>query len=180
VFKSTSRAYSADEALLGYPVVHVSDVFLARALLELATQVVVSSLLIGGLVVTGWAWLPPDILKLITAVVALFAIGFGVGTLIGIASQFVPAIRSFIRLPMRMLYFLSGIFYLPDTLPPVVRDVLWWNPILHAISLFREGYYEVYDSIILDENYLLAWAIASLLVAFSLQRAARRALRSLP
>jgi capsular polysaccharide transport system permease protein len=98
---------------------------------------------------------------------------------LGIVSQFVPAIRSFVRLPMRLLYFLSGVFYLPDMLPPFARDILWWNPILHAIALFREGYYEVYDSIILDVNYLFAWALASLLVAFSVQRAARRALRSL-
>ena len=180
IYKSTSRAYNADEALLGYPVVHISDIFLARALLELATQIVVSSLLIGGLIVIGWAWLPPNVLKLIGAVIALSAIGFGLGTAIAISSQFVPAIRSFLRLPLRMLYFFSGIFYLPDMLPPVARDFLWWNPILHAIALFREGYYEVYDSIILDGNYLFTWAVGSLLVAFSLQRAARRALRSLP
>jgi capsular polysaccharide transport system permease protein len=140
----------------------------------------VNSLLIGGLIIIGWAWLPPDVLKLIAAVVALFAIGFGLGTVIAISSQFFPAIRNFLRLPLRMLYFLSGIFYLPDMLPPVARDFLWWNPILHAISLFREGYYEVYDSIILDVNYLFTWAIGSLLVAFSLQHAARRVLRSLP
>jgi capsular polysaccharide transport system permease protein len=180
IYKSTSRAYNADESLLGYPVVHISDIFLARALLELATQVTVSTLLIGGLIVIGWAWIPPDVLKLIAAIVALFAIGFGLGTVIAISAQFFPAIPSFLRLPLRMLYFLSGIFYLPDMFPPVVRDFLWWNPILHAIALFREGYYEAYDSIILDVNYLFAWAIGSLLVAFSVQRAARRALRSLP
>jgi capsular polysaccharide transport system permease protein len=180
IYKSTSRAYKSDEALLGYPIVHITDIFLARALLALTTQIIVSTMLIGGLIVIGWAWLPPHVLELIGAIVALFAIGFGLGTVISISSQFFPAVRNFLGLPLRMLYFLSGIFYLPDMFPPAARDILWWNPILHAITLFREGYYEAYHSIILDVNYLFAWAIGSVLVALSLQRASRKALRSLP
>jgi capsular polysaccharide transport system permease protein len=79
-----------------------------------------------------------------------------------------------------MLYFTSGVFFLPDTLPAMARDLLLWNPINHAVILFREGYYEMYDSEFLDLSYLFGWSIMSVAVALVAERSLRKALRALP
>ncbi|MDQ3558670.1 MAG: ABC transporter permease, partial [Pseudomonadota bacterium] len=110
----------------------------------------------------------------------LFAIGFGAGTVIGVIAQFVPAIGSILKFPLRMLYFMSGVFYLPESMVPAFRDVIAWNPVMHGISLFREGYFKFYDSNLLDREYLAYWAISSVLAAMLTTRVAQKPLRGLP
>jgi capsular polysaccharide transport system permease protein len=88
-------------------------------------------------------------------------------------------VRNALRVPLRLLYITSGCFFLPDALPPAIRDILWWNPVLHGITLFREGYYQRYESHMLDLQYLFIWCIGAVLVALVSERLAHRSLRSL-
>jgi capsular polysaccharide transport system permease protein len=117
---------------------------------------------------------------MLAAVAALFFIGLGAGTFLGIAIQFLPSLSGFLNVPLRILYFASGIFYLPDSLPPMARDILAWNPVLHGITLFREGYFDMYESHMLDLQYLFGWAAGCMLVALVTERLARKAIRNLP
>jgi len=179
VMNRTGGGYGSNEALLSFPIVKVMDVFVGRALLELGTWIAVTFILLGGLIALGYGPLPRDVITMLIAVLALFLIGFGVGTFIGIASEFVPAIGSFMRVPQRLLYFTSGLFFLPEALPPAARDILAWNPILHGITLFREGYFPSYDSYVLDVQYLFGWAVGSVLLALVTERVARKPMRNL-
>lgn len=179
VMGRTQGGYGSNEALLSFPVVKVIDCFLGRALLELATWIAVTIILIGALVAVGEGTLPRSPVTMLWAILALAAIGFGVGVCLGILGEFIPSISSVLSLPMRFLYFLSGVFYLPDQMPPVARAVLEWNPVVHGITLFRMGYYPLYDSHMFDPVYLLGWAICSLLMAFAVERVARKPLRNM-
>lgn len=180
VMNRTRQGYGSGESLLGFPIVKVPDVFVARALLELATWILVTFLLLGGLIFLDYGPMPRDILVMLSAIMQLFAIGFGTGTLVGVISQFVPAVGSILKFPLRMLYFLSGVFFLPENMVPAFRDVIAWNPVMHGITLFRVGYFRFYDSNILDREYLAYWAIGSMLVGFLTTRVAQKPLRSLP
>jgi capsular polysaccharide transport system permease protein len=179
VMMRTEGGYGSNEALLSFPIVHVMDAFLGRALLELATWVAVSFILFTVLILSGIAPVPNSVLLLIEAVIALFAIGFGVGLFLGIVSEFMPSLQAIWNVPFRLLYLTSGIFFLPDRMPPAMRDILAWNPILHGIALFREGYYRGYESHILDVGYLYTWAVASVLCGLLLEKLTRKQLRNL-
>jgi capsular polysaccharide transport system permease protein len=179
VLKRTHGGLGSNEALLAYPIVGVMDVFLGRALLDLATWVTVTFIIIGGLVLSGLDPLPHSVLKMGAAIFLLFGLGFGVGVLIGIAAQFVPEIERLLTVPMRLLYFLSGCFFLPDAMPPAMREVLQWNPVLHGVTLFRTGYYgSNYTSHMLDVKYLVLWSAGAVLAAFLVERLSRRSLLS--
>ncbi len=179
VMSRTQGGYGSNEALLSFPVVRVMDVFLARALLELATWLTVTILLFGGLVLLGMAPIPHSILAMLEAIFALFGIGFGFGLAIGIISQFWVSVRNLISVPLRLLYWCSAVFYLPDNLPPAFRAALDWNPVVHGITLFREGYYDGYQSHMLDVEYLFVWSVGSVLCGLVLEKAARKPLRNL-
>ena len=176
----TQGGYASNQSLLAYPVVQVMDVFLSRALLECATSVAVLFIIFGGILCFGFGDSPDSIIKMFAAVLALFAIGFGVGLTLGVAAEFMPSLDNIVSLPNRLLYFTSGLYFLPDVLPPALRDVLYWNPILHGITLFREGYYKSYESHVLDVNYLMGWAIGSVLLALVVERIARKPIRNIP
>jgi capsular polysaccharide transport system permease protein len=178
VLNRTQGGFASNEALLAYPIVGVMDVFLGRALLDLATWILVTFIIIGGLVLSGLDPMPDSVLTMAAAIFLLFGIGFGAGVLIGIGSQFAPSIEKITLIPRRMLYFASGAFYLPDALPPAVRDVLAWNPVLHGVTLFRMGYYGNYHSHVLDMTYLVMWSAIAVLAAFLVERLSRKALLS--
>ena len=154
VMGRTGGGYGSNESLLSFPIVRVMDVFLGRALLELATWLTVSFIIYTGLILTGVAPLPDSVMKILAALIALFGIAFGIGLFIGIVGEFWPSMRSFLSVPMRLLYFTSAVFYLPDRMPPTLRDLLAWNPVMHGITLVREGYYRGYESHILDVSRL--------------------------
>lgn len=178
VMNRTQGGFASNEALLAYPVVSVMDVFLGRALLELATWITVTFIIIGGIIAFGMAPLPHSVLTMGAAILLLFGIGFGAGVIIGIAAQFAPSLDTLLSVPLRLLYFASGAFFLPDMMPPAVRDPLAWNPILQGITLFRMGYYSNYYSHILDMKYLIVWSAVSVLAAFFVERLTRKALLS--
>jgi capsular polysaccharide transport system permease protein len=52
------------------------------------------------------------------------------------------------------MIFISGVFFVPSFLPPVFRDWLDWNPVLHFVERMRFGLYADYPSIVYDETYL--------------------------
>ena len=74
----------------------------------------------------------------------------------------------------RVLYFISGIFYVPAMMPEWARDALAWNPLLHAIDWFRAGFFDNYQPHWLDRSYLVTLAILSLLGGLGLERGLRR------
>jgi capsular polysaccharide transport system permease protein len=76
----------------------------------------------------------------------------------------------------RLLYFVSGIFYVPGMMPDWARDILVWNPLLHAIDWFRAGFFEVYRPHWLDRSYVAVVAVVSLLVGLALHCLLRRKL----
>ena len=67
-------------------------------------------------------------------------------------------------------------FYVPGMMPDWVRDLLLWNPILHAIDWFRAGFFGAYQPHWLDRSYLMLLAIMALLVGLGLERGLRRRL----
>jgi capsular polysaccharide transport system permease protein len=179
VMTRTAGGYGSNEALLSFPIVHVMDAFVGRALLELATWVVVTTLMFAALILTGIAPPPNSVLLIIEAILALFAIGFGAGLSLGIAMEFMPSLHSIMNFPFRILYLFSGIFFLPDRMPPAFREIMSWNPVTHAIILCREGYYRGYESHMLDVGYLWTWAVCCLLCGLIVEKVARKPLRNL-
>lgn len=178
IMTRTQGAYSSNEALLSFPAVKVIDVFLGRAILELATWVLVSFLILSTLITLDLGPLPRSIMMMMGAMLLLFCLALGLGIFLGILTQFLPAVGNLLSVPMRLLYFTSGVFFLPESFPPAVRDVLYWNPVMHGIALYREGYYPNYNSNLLDVPYLMVWAICSLFLGLVSERVARKALRS--
>jgi capsular polysaccharide transport system permease protein len=73
-----------------------------------------------------------------------------------------------------ILWLSSGTFYLPDMLPQVLRDILWFNPLLHSVELVRAGYYADFHSNILSVQYLFWFPTSVLALALAMEYFFRR------
>jgi capsular polysaccharide transport system permease protein len=177
---SMTYAVTGNRPLLQLPLVKTFDVILARGLLELATDVIVAAVIFGGVLAVGVGHLPADFAGLATALglVWLFACGWG----------FINAVlyawwKSWDKIwnqTARILYFCSGIFYVPGMMPRWIRDILSWNPLLHGIDWFRSSFFEDYEPFWLDRAYLALAAGLTLLLGLALERGLRRQLYEPP
>jgi tetratricopeptide (TPR) repeat protein len=167
------NAAEANGVMLQLPVVKRTDVMAAQALRQFATEIVVGLVIFGCGGLLGLATLPADLLTAGCGIVLLWLLATGIGACNLVIAGCLRSYETFYAAAVRLLYFSSGIYYSPMTMPDWVREILAWNPVLQGIELFRSGYYAQYDPHWLDVRYLLAWILCSLLLGFSAERALR-------
>ncbi len=173
---SMTYAVTSNGPLLQLPLVTTFDVILARGLLELATDLIVAAVILAGILAIGIGHLPSDFAGLAAALglVWLFACGWGfINAAVNACCKSWDKIWNQIA---RILYFCSGIFYVPGMMPGWIRDILWWNPVLHGVDWFRSSFFEDYEPFWLDRTYLALAAGLTLLLGLALERGLRRQL----
>lgn len=110
-----------------------------------------------------WLWgleeaVPKSIIDCIIPLSLFMALGIGFGLVnsaISTRFQMWNFIYGFIG---RGLMFASGVFWVADLMPYVVRSYAIWNPLDHGIVWFRLGLYGRYPHFTLDRDYLIGYA----------------------
>jgi capsular polysaccharide transport system permease protein len=178
VHSSSAMCHSVtgNAPLLQLPPVTTFDVIAARGLLEVMTDVVVALLLLAGFLAIGLDALPDDLLGPLLALLVTAAFGCGIGFVNAVVTVFWRSWEKAYGQCVRVLYFISGIFYVPGMMPDWARDLLAWNPLLHAIDWFRAGFFAGYRPHWLAPFYLISVAVAAMLAGFALHRVMRRKL----
>jgi capsular polysaccharide transport system permease protein len=180
VFTHTSsgmaHAITGNAALLQLPPVTSFDVIAARGALEVATDLVVAVVLLAGFAALSLPAMPDDMWSSSMALLVTAALGCGIGYVNAVVSVFWRSWERVYGQLVRILYFVSGIFYVPAMMPDWVRDVLAWNPLLQAIDWFRAGFFGSYQPHWLDRPYLAVVTFLSLLGGLVLHRGLRRRL----
>jgi capsular polysaccharide transport system permease protein len=168
-----SGAFSANQALLTYPIVQPIDTVIARAILEIATSLFVMIIVFGAIIITGNAQMPDNVVRLVESVVLLSLLAFGYGLMSAVIITRINSWHNISRLIMTPMMFLSGIFFSLDSVPLKFRDIVTWNPVLHGVEMFREGYYSNYRGSEIDPFYLAVCAIVLTFVALAMERTVR-------
>jgi len=158
------------------PLVSTFDVVIARGLLELITDTLVAVILLAAFGAIGLAVLPHDLSGVAASVVAVWLFGCGCGFVNAVANAFSKSWDKIWVQLTRLLYFCSGIFYVPGMMPEWIREILAWNPILQAVDWFRSSFFEEYDPHWLDRSYLLTVVALTLLAGLGLERGLRHRL----
>lgn len=139
-----SRSIVFSRPLLFYPAVTWLDAISARALLNALTAIMVSYITLLIVFLSLETRTALDILPMLEAVALALFLGFGVGVtncaLLGLFPTW-DVIWSIITRP---LFLASGVLFTYEDMPQTVQEVLWYNPILHIVGLFREGVYPMY------------------------------------
>jgi capsular polysaccharide transport system permease protein len=166
-------AFNANQALMTYPIVQPIDTIVSRTILEVATSVFIMLVVLTTFVLAGNAPLPANVMRIIEAIALLSMLGFGFGLMSAVIITRVDAWQNVTRLIMTPMIFLSGVFYSLDALPPSVRGIVAWNPVVHGVEMFRDGYYTSYRSSDVDPSYLFICGLMLTFVALAMERTIR-------
>jgi capsular polysaccharide transport system permease protein len=163
--------------LLTLPAITVIDILFARSILEVLSSVLVILIVLAIFVAFGVNFVPIEALEAMRALFAALLLGLGTGVVFAVVGSFSVFWITFHALMIVVLWFSSGVFFVPDAFPEVARNVLWYNPVLQCIEWMRSAYYIGYGSRMLSKNYVVAFGVAMLLVGLIAERLLRGRIR---
>lgn len=172
-------AVSGNKTLLTFPQVTELDVMIARMLVTTATQILVTMLIIA----SAWIVLEepfvlgslPLLLTLI-AVVPLMSLGFGL--VLASLAVYIPVLEKLVPMVLRILFFVSGVFFSISVFSQSLTSILLWNPVLHAVELFREAMHAPYAIQGVSLSYLFLVTLSVCTIGGLLERYVRSRRRS--
>ena len=141
-----SSCISQNKMLLFYPAVKYVDVIVARTILIGLTEFTVALIVFLGVIIMYDTGARPEYLPIFGALCLALMLGASVGLINATLFEIMPSWRSVWRILGRPMFFISGLFFLYEDLSPDIQNILWWNPILHIISLLRRGMYPEYEA----------------------------------
>ena len=155
------------KAPLYYPRIKPLDILLALSINDIRALSTLSLGLLSLVWCFTWSFRfdSPGLAICVYMLVVALAIGFGlcVVFLAGLNKWIVRIIR---RLLQRTIIFTSGIFFATFELPAYTRPFVTWNPVLHAVELFRYSINNEYPTPDISLSYLI-WC-SMVLLGFSL------------
>jgi capsular polysaccharide transport system permease protein len=162
-----------NQPLLNFPIVKTHDVIVARGILEIVNAFWVVFLFCLILYVAGIDFMPQRPEDAVMAILATLYLGFAIGFISAILYKLLRAWLAIQIGLMVIMYISSGPFFVPTTMPQSVRDIIWYNPMLHAVEWLRSAYYEGYGHGLLDPGYLIGYSTVVLLIGLAAERGVR-------
>ena len=134
-------AISANQGLLYHRNIRVFDVFFSRVLLEVlgASMALITLLMV--FYALGWIGAPANILYMTMAWLLMAWFGLGLGFVIGVLSHISEVFKRIWQTLSIVLIFISGVFYLADSLPNPLREAVLYIPMVHGTEMLRHGYF---------------------------------------
>ena len=167
-------AVDGNRALLTFPQVTPLDIMIARCLIITATQVVSMSIILISGSIFGYPLIVSNLGLLIFCALLASFLGLGLGSLLGSLAIYVPALQQIVPMFMRILFFISGIFYSVGAFSHRIGDFLMLNPIMQLIELMRMALANGYVSLYADFWYVVQVTLVSLFLGLLLERYVRR------
>lgn len=157
-----SSALNFSRALLAYPNVTWLDAVLGRFILAFITGATVFCIILTGIFFIGTTHVILDVWPIIIGLVLAGLIGLGVGMINCLLFGVFPIWKSIWSIVSRPLFIASGVLFILEDMPPLVQDILWWNPLIHITGLVRTGFYSTYHASYLSLTYVVGLALATL------------------
>lgn len=150
--------------LFNYQRVKPADIFVARFILECLIILSVAVCLFPLLGLIGNQFELNDPLRFF-GVYALFLMFIaGLGLMFTVLGPLWVEAKKVMPLVFRPFFFISGIFFALSSLPPAVRPLLTWNPVLHALELMR---FYAFKGYVLASEVSLSFLTACALISFA-------------
>jgi capsular polysaccharide transport system permease protein len=151
---ATALTYSRQ--LLAYPRVTIVDALVARLLLQAITQIIVTIVTLGGILVlfdTGTTFVFD---KVILASLMAIGLATGCGILNCLLVSVIPFWQGVWSVLTRPLLIISGVIFVFDAIPMPFRDWIWFNPLIQIVGTMRAGFYPNYDDSYVSVSYVAA------------------------
>lgn len=155
-----ARSISFSRPLLFYPAVTWMDAVLARFILNALTGIMVSFVTLAAILIMLETSTRVEVGPVLLATALALFFGFGIGVVNCALSGLYPTWEIVWSIITRPLFIASGVLFTYESMPEGVQNILWYNPLLHIIGIFREGIYPLYDPEYVSVPFVLGLSLA--------------------
>jgi ABC-type polysaccharide/polyol phosphate export permease len=163
-------ALKSSLSLLYHKPVTITDVFIARVILEFCAYTTVFVVLAIVSYAMGWVPAPEDALQMLWGWLLFGWFAVGLGWTVGGLSEKSATVEYVWRALSLILMFSSGVFFLAESIPPYLRDILLWLPMLNMVEYLREGWFGSLFNAHYDIFYVVCWNLVLTFSGLSLVR----------
>lgn len=170
-----ATAIESSKSVTAIPYIEPIDYAIARSLVEIISFTLVFSLffvMIYALGLSKYA-IPYDMKDIVKFLVLICLFSFGIGLINSFIIFLFPLWKFIWNMFSRVQIFFSAVFYIPEYMPPAVKNLVSYNPMMHFVTLFRISFYPTYPTHLLSMNYILGWTCALLMIGLALERSLR-------
>jgi capsular polysaccharide transport system permease protein len=157
----------AGKNLLVYPSVKLIDPLIARFLFQLFIGLFGYIVFCIAALWLGVRFSVSNLEVVIACYLITFAIGSGLGLLLGVAVAHYPELEKVMDYLQRPLMFISAVLFPIATIPAEARGWLMWNPLVHTVEQARHALYPYYNPAETNLTYPLVCALAVLSLGFT-------------
>lgn len=155
ISRTVSNSVKVNRALLTFPRVTMLDTIIARFALQLLTAVAVFAIVTGGARLFLGIHDALDYRAILLALSLAALLGLGVGAVNCVLFAFSPTWERIFGIVNRPMFLISGVFFTYESMPTDIRELVWWNPLIHVTALARQGFYPYYQPSFLSIAYVL-------------------------
>lgn len=165
-----AKSLTFSRPFLQYPSVTFVDTIIARLLLNVLTQMTVVVLILYGIEVIYDLDIIWNFAALAAGLAMVIVLAAGIGMLNAYLFLEFPIWERGWSILMRPLFLLSGVFFLYSQMPAGAQKVLWYNPLLHVVAMFRKGIYGTYNADYASPLYVVSLGVVLIFFGLLLLR----------
>ncbi len=140
-------AVEGNMGLFSYRQVKPADSMVARTIMEVVMYTAIFLVFMVFFAWMDYQVFPTHPIEYLGLVILFIVWGVALGLMSAVGVKKFPALGSFLRLVSFPLYITSGVLFSVSRFPPLVVEVLMWNPLLHMVELTRWAYLTTYNPI---------------------------------
>ncbi|MDI4663231.1 ABC transporter permease [Xanthobacter autotrophicus] len=163
-----------NKPLLYFPGVDAFDIFCGRICIEIVNATLIVSVVIITINYTRNGIEISNLSQFMYGLIFSIFFGIGTGVIFGALANFNIIALMFGNILGPLMWVISGIFFLPDEMPDIIRDYIFFNPLTHIIDYLRVAYYSEYSSSFLSIPYLLSTLAALIVLGITIVCVVRR------
>lgn len=170
-----ASAIEASKAVVSIPGIEPIDYSISRTLVEFMSFLVLFLLFFALIEAFGISRLaiPYNPIAIVEFIAAIFIFSFGIGLMNSFFNYIFPLWKFIWSMFSRVQIFFSAVFFIPEYMPPPIKAIIVYNPVLHFVSLFRSSFYSTYPMHLFSREYMWGWSFSVLMIGLALERALR-------
>jgi capsular polysaccharide transport system permease protein len=170
-----ASAIEASKTVTSLPFVEPLDYAIARTFVEFMSFALMFTFFFGMIKAMNGSQfaLPYNPMAVFQFAILIALFSLGIGLINSFLIYLFPLWRMAWSMISRVQIFFSAVFYIPEYMPPQLRDIIVYNPILHFVSLFRSAFYPTYPTHLMSMKYMIGWTAAVMLLGLALERSLR-------
>ncbi|MEA2018434.1 MAG: ABC transporter permease, partial [Campylobacterota bacterium] len=155
-------AFSSNTALFNYKQVKPIDTIISRFLIEVLVSSMATFVFLAIGLYFDFDVAIENFNMVMLAVVWLSIFGFSIGLFTAVVGTFYETFTKIVNVVMTPLLFVSALMYTVDSLPPMLREIVLYNPLVHFIEMIHGNYFSVLNTQYVDYEYMFYWTFIPL------------------